>query len=81
MTYEHTIQSRTDASDLVIHSSEIQQACKSVLAQSFLIALNIYRLQDDLDQNPELLEHMSTAMDKMLEEAGAQNECVQLELF
>jgi len=72
---------RDDASDLVIHSSEIQQACKSVLSQMFLISCNIYRLQDDLEQNPDLLNHMTAVMDQMLEEAGVAPEATQLELF
>ncbi|EHA63814.1 hypothetical protein [Synechococcus sp. WH 8016] len=75
------MEARDDASDLVIHSSEIQQACKSVLSQMFLISCNIYRLQDDLEQNPDLLNHMTSVMDKMFEEAGVPQGDIQLELF
>jgi hypothetical protein len=47
----------------------------------FLIALNIYRLQDDLGQSPELLQQMTTSMDKTLEDAGVLQKRVRLKLF
>jgi hypothetical protein len=72
---------REDAADLVLHSSEIQQACNSVLAQMFLITCNIYALQDDLDQNPDLMAHLDDLIDQMYEDAGAAQPDIQLELF
>ena len=75
------MEDRDDASDLVIHSSEIQQACKSVLSQMFLIACNIYRLGEDLEANPELLDHIVSIMNTKLEAAGLVEDAIQLELF
>lgn len=75
------MEEREDASDLVIHSSEIQQACKSVLAQMFLIACNIYRFEENLETHTDLLNHMVSIMNTKLEEAGATADAVQLELF
>jgi hypothetical protein len=75
------LEERNDVTDLLIHSSEVQQACKSVLAQMFLIACNIYRLEDNLDKNPELIDHMVSIMNRKFEEAGLMEDTVQLELF